>query len=31
VPRIPGLTLADADWFAQTALAVAAEKSFPPE
>jgi hypothetical protein len=30
VPRIPSRTLADADWLAQTALAVAAEKSFPP-
>jgi hypothetical protein len=26
----PGLTLPDADWLAQTALSVAAEKSLPP-
>ena len=29
-PRIPGLTLADADWLAHAALAVAADQGFPP-
>ena len=29
-PRLPGLTLADADWLVQTALAVGAERGFPP-
>lgn len=29
-PRLPGLTLADADRLAQDALAVAAERGFPP-
>ncbi|MEV4758530.1 heme-binding protein [Micromonospora sp. NPDC049559] len=29
-PRLPGLTLADADWLVETALAVAAERGFPP-
>src|SRR3569833_4795376 len=29
-PRLPGLTLAEADWLAQTALAGGAELGFPP-
>lgn len=29
-PRLPGLTLADADRIVETALAVAAERGFPP-
>ena len=29
-PRLPGLTLADADWLVETALAVGAEQGFPP-
>ncbi|GHG58053.1 heme-binding protein [Amycolatopsis acidiphila] len=29
-PRLPGLKLAEADWLAQTALAVRAERGFPP-
>ncbi|GAA4621238.1 heme-binding protein [Actinoallomurus vinaceus] len=29
-PRIPGLTLADADWLVHAALAVRAERGFPP-
>ncbi|HEX3732965.1 MAG TPA: heme-binding protein [Mycobacteriales bacterium] len=29
-PRLPGLTLADADWLVQAALDVGAERSFPP-
>ncbi|WP_085997359.1 GlcG/HbpS family heme-binding protein [Nocardia veterana] len=30
IPRLPGLCLADADWLVSTALAVAAERRFPP-
>ncbi|QWF77148.1 GlcG/HbpS family heme-binding protein [Amycolatopsis sp. CA-230715] len=30
IPRLPGLTLADADWLAQAALDVGAERGFPP-
>jgi glc operon protein GlcG len=29
-PRLPGLTLADADWIVQEALRVGAERGFPP-
>ena len=29
-PRLPGLTLGDADWLVQTALEVGAERGFPP-
>lgn len=29
-PRLPGLTLADADWLVRTALDVGAERGFPP-
>ncbi len=29
-PRLPGLGLADADWLVATALAIAAERGFPP-
>ena len=29
-PRLPGLTLADADWLVQAALDVAAARGFPP-
>lgn len=29
-PRLPGLTLADADWLVEAALAVGAERGFPP-
>ncbi|SFJ28829.1 Uncharacterized conserved protein GlcG, DUF336 family [Amycolatopsis sacchari] len=29
-PRLPGLTLADADWLVDAALTVAAERGFPP-
>jgi uncharacterized protein GlcG (DUF336 family) len=29
-PRLPGLTLADADWLVETALAVGVERGFPP-
>jgi glc operon protein GlcG len=29
-PRLPGLTLADADWLVTAALAVGAERGFPP-
>lgn len=29
-PRLPGLTLSDADWLVQTALEVGAERGFPP-
>lgn len=29
-PRLPGLTLADADWVVRTALAVGTERGFPP-
>ncbi|WP_216897814.1 GlcG/HbpS family heme-binding protein [Nocardia alni] len=29
-PRLPGLTLADADWLVASALAVSAERGFPP-
>jgi glc operon protein GlcG len=29
-PRLPGLTLADADWLVQAALDVGAERGFPP-
>ena len=29
-PRLPGLTLHDADWLVTTALAVGAERGFPP-
>ena len=29
-PRLPGLTLADADWLVRTALEVGAERGFPP-
>ncbi|MEU0502190.1 heme-binding protein [Nocardia sp. NPDC005998] len=29
-PRLPGLTLADADWLVASALAVGAERGFPP-
>ncbi|MFI6170443.1 heme-binding protein [Nocardia sp. NPDC051052] len=29
-PRLPGLTLADADWLVASALEVAAERGFPP-
>jgi uncharacterized protein GlcG (DUF336 family) len=29
-PRLPGLTLAEADWLVQAALAVGAEQGFPP-
>ena len=29
-PRIPGLALADADWFVEAALAIGAERGFPP-
>jgi uncharacterized protein GlcG (DUF336 family) len=29
-PRLPGLTLAKADWLVQAALAVGAEQGFPP-
>ena len=29
-PRLPGLTLTDADWLVQTALEVGAERGFPP-
>jgi glc operon protein GlcG len=29
-PRLPGLTLADADWIVQDALRVGAERGFPP-
>jgi glc operon protein GlcG len=30
VPRLPGLTLSDADWLVQTALEAGAERGFPP-
>jgi uncharacterized protein GlcG (DUF336 family) len=29
-PRLPGLTLTDADWLVKAALAVGAERGFPP-
>jgi uncharacterized protein GlcG (DUF336 family) len=29
-PRLPGLTLADADWLVESALAVGVERGFPP-
>ena len=29
-PRLPGLTLAEADWLVEAALAVRAERGFPP-
>lgn len=29
-PRLPGLTLADADWLVEAALAVGAENGYPP-
>ena len=29
-PRIPGLALADADWLVEAALAIGAERGFPP-
>ncbi len=29
-PRLPGLTLADADWLVQTALEAGRERGFPP-
>src|SRR5581483_559980 len=29
-PRLPGLTLADADWLVQAALDAGAERGFPP-
>lgn len=29
-PRLPGLTLAEADWLVRAALAVGAERDFPP-
>ena len=29
-PRLPGLTLAEADWLVQAALGVGAERGFPP-
>jgi glc operon protein GlcG len=29
-PRLPGLTLADADWLVQAALAAGVERGFPP-
>ncbi|MEU7145018.1 heme-binding protein [Nocardia sp. NPDC046473] len=29
-PRLPGLTLADADWLVASALAVGAERGYPP-
>jgi hypothetical protein len=29
-PRLPGLTLAEADWLVQAALAVGVERGFPP-
>jgi glc operon protein GlcG len=29
-PRLPGLTLADADWIVQAALRVGGEREFPP-
>jgi uncharacterized protein GlcG (DUF336 family) len=29
-PRLPGLTLADADWLVQSALTVGTERGFPP-
>jgi uncharacterized protein GlcG (DUF336 family) len=29
-PRLPGLTLTDADWLVQAALSVGAERGFPP-
>jgi glc operon protein GlcG len=30
MPRLPGLTLSDADWLVQTALEAGAERGFPP-
>ena len=30
MPRLPGLTLSDADWLVQAALAIAADQGFPP-
>jgi uncharacterized protein GlcG (DUF336 family) len=30
MPRLPGLTLNDADWLVQTALEAGAERGFPP-
>jgi uncharacterized protein GlcG (DUF336 family) len=30
VPRLPGLTLSDADWLVQAALEAGAERGFPP-
>lgn len=30
MPRLPGLTLSDADWLVQSALAVGADQGFPP-
>jgi uncharacterized protein GlcG (DUF336 family) len=30
VPRLPGLTLADADWLVQAALEIGAARGFPP-
>jgi uncharacterized protein GlcG (DUF336 family) len=30
MPRLPGLTLSDADWLVQTALEVGRERGFPP-
>jgi uncharacterized protein GlcG (DUF336 family) len=30
MPRLPGLTLSDADWLVQSALAIGADQGFPP-
>ena len=30
MPRLPGLTLSDADWLVQAALAIGADQGFPP-
>ena len=30
MPRLPGLTLSDADWLVQSALDVGADRGFPP-
>ena len=30
MPRLPGLTLSDADWLVNSALAVGADQGFPP-